>query len=189
MVRINSLFGYVAPVCGREGTHGWGCGHHLRLLLLAIAVLVLGGCASSGGLQGGGHQNLPHDTAMPEQASPAIEHLWQVFQRYEGAPYQYGGTTQDGFDCSGFIGTAYREALGRQLPRTTDQMLARGRPIELHEVRPGDLVFFRISGKDQHAGIYMGNHRFIHASTSSGVMESSLDSHYWRPRYSRARRF
>lgn len=188
-MQAKSLFGYAALFRGRHGSHDRGFRHDLRLLIIAVAILVLGGCASSGGLNGGGYQNLPHDKSEQKEVSPAVEQLWQVFQRYEGAPYLYGGTTPDGFDCSGFIGTAYREALGHQLPRTTDQMLARGRPVELHEVRPGDLVFFRISGKDQHAGIYMGNHRFIHASTSSGVMESSLDSHYWRPRYSRARRF
>ncbi|WP_261977592.1 C40 family peptidase [Marinobacter sp. F3R11] len=117
------------------------------------------------------------------------EKLWQVFERYEGTPYQYGGTTVRGFDCSGFITTAFRESLGQQLPRTTSQMLRYGDVVHPGEVKPGDIVFFRIAGKDQHAGIYMGDDRFIHASTSSGVIMSELNGYYWKDRFSGARRF
>jgi cell wall-associated NlpC family hydrolase len=115
--------------------------------------------------------------------------LWDVFQRYEGAPYRYGGTTADGFDCSGFINAAYQEALGQSLPRTTSQMLRQGQPVPTHQIQPGDIVFFRIGGKEQHAGIYMGDERFIHASTSVGVTLSHLNGYYWANRFTEARRF
>ncbi|WP_227545992.1 C40 family peptidase [Marinobacter fonticola] len=152
-----------------------------------LICLTLGGCASTPGLD----PYTPAPSAKPMDADSAVTaaQLWQVFERYEGVPYHYGGTSAQGFDCSGFIMTAYREAFGRQLPRTTTQLLAHGEVVPRNNVQPGDLVFFRISGKDQHAGIYMGNNRFIHASTSVGVTESALDGYYWRDRYSQARRF
>ena len=56
-------------------------------------------------------------------------------------------------------------------------------------IQPGDLVFFRIGGKEQHAGIYMGGDRFIHASTSVGVTQSSMTGYYWKGRFTQARRF
>jgi lipoprotein Spr/probable lipoprotein NlpC len=112
-----------------------------------------------------------------------------VFERYRGTPYEYGGTSSNGFDCSGFILTAYQEGLGKRLPRTTAQMLAHGDVVHPGEIRPGDVVFFRIGGKEQHAGIYMGGDRFIHASTSAGVIQSSISGYYWKGRLTEARRF
>ena len=148
------------------------------LFTLAMT-LGLVGCA--------GNQQLPQNT---ESGSSALaDNLWQVFDRYEGTPYLYGGTSINGFDCSGFIATAFDEALGRQLPRTTSQMLEAGDRVNRDQLQAGDLVFFRIKGKDQHAGIYMGGDSFIHASTSSGVTRSSLNGYYWRDRLSQIRRF
>ncbi|MBQ0834193.1 NlpC/P60 family protein [Marinobacter sp.] len=156
--------------------------------IIICSSFVLGGCASN--------QSLQRDTASqqysPVEAAPGsakTEKLWQAFERYQGTPYQYGGTTARGFDCSGFITTAYREGLGQQLPRTTSQMLRYGDVVHPQDVKPGDIVFFRIAGKDQHAGIYMGDNRFIHASTSSGVIMSKLNGYYWKDRFSSARRF
>lgn len=156
-------------------------------LLTILVALSLAGCASN--------QNLPSTTWQPSGEVPTAsdsaraDRLWQVFDRYEGTPYRYGGTSANGFDCSGFIATAFDEALGRQLPRTTSQMLAAGDVVGRDQLKAGDLVFFRIKGKDQHAGIYMGGDSFIHSSTSIGVTHSSLNGYYWRDRFSQARRF
>ena len=160
------------------------------LPMLAILMAVgLAGCASNQNLPptNGTTWQPPHN-ATPEDAATA-DRLWQVFERYEGTPYRYGGTSANGFDCPGFIATAFDEALGRQLPRTTSQMLASGDVVGRDQLRAGDLVFFRIKGKDQHAGIYMGGDSFIHSSTSIGVTRSSLNGYYWRDRFSQARRF
>lgn len=153
-----------------------------RVWALSMLLLVLAGCASHpGGVKGD-----RHGAVSPVQADPSP--LRDVFHRYQGVPYRYGGTTARGFDCSGFIQTAYREAYGLSLPRTTDDLRRSGVGVSRDQIQPGDLVFFRIRGKEQHAGIYMGHSRFIHASTSVGVTESSLNDHYWRQRFSRARR-
>lgn len=155
-----------------------------QTLVLALLALALGGCASN--------RQLPSGAGVPVESvhsSETAAKLWQVYERYAGAPYEYGGTSAQGFDCSGFILTAFREGLDRQLPRTTSQMLRYGKVIATTEVQPGDLVFFRIRGKEQHAGIYMGDDRFIHASTSVGVTLSELDGYYWKARFTQARRF
>lgn len=155
--------------------------------VLILVALGLGGCATKPGpmpaVQG------PVAEAVGEvDALEAWVRLQRVFKRYQGTPYQYGGATAAGFDCSGFIRTAFNEALGRSLPRTTQQMVAMGEPVTRDQLQPGDLVFFNANGKNGHAGIFMGDDRFIHASSSMGVTESSLNDLYWRPRYSQARR-
>lgn len=157
--------------------------------LFAILIAFgLAGCASNQNLRSA--SDTTWQPASETAGNPATaDRLWQVFERYEGTPYRYGGTSASGFDCSGFIATAFDEALGRQLPRTTSQMLSAGDAVPRDQLRAGDLVFFRIKGKDQHAGIYMGGDSFIHSSTSVGVTHSSLNGYYWRDRFSQARRF
>lgn len=163
--------------------------HALSPLFALLFALGLGGCASNQQIQSSTESTWkPPQNATAESAEVA-DRFWQVFERYEGTPYQYGGTSAGGFDCSGFIATAFDEALGRQLPRTTSQLLAAGETVKPEQIRAGDLVFFRIKGKNQHAGIYMGEDSFIHASTSSGVTHSSLNGYYWRGRLSQIRRF
>jgi len=158
--------------------------HPLPALSAILMALTLAGCASNQNLDSANEAGW-----QPSGESATVDRLWRVFERYEGTPYHYGGMSASGFDCSGFIATAFDEALGRQLPRSTSQMLAAGDEISRDQLQAGDLVFFRIKGKDQHAGIYMGDNRFIHASTSVGVTHSSLDGYYWRNRFSQARRF
>lgn len=169
-----------------------GLGFNMRewfqtILILVTSALTLGGCAS--------HQSLPGRTDVPLSSPPTAaqapgkaQKLWQVFERYQGTPYEYGGTSSSGFDCSGFILTAYQEGLGIQLPRTTSQMLSSGDAVHPKDIEPGDIIFFRIRGKEQHAGIYMGDDRFIHASTSIGVTQSSINGYYWKGRFTQARR-
>lgn len=173
---------------------------HLRnLMLITTASLFLAGCAGYQSYEAGSYsqpvatgQTAPSPgstSTAPSSHSAVVSQLQQVYQRYQGTPYRYGGTTPAGFDCSGFIVTAYREGLNRTVPRTTELMLSQGQFVRRDQLREGDIVFFRIGGKDQHAGIYLGENRFIHSATSVGVTESSLGNAYWQQRYSQARRF
>lgn len=152
---------------------------------LLLVLLMLHGCASHSPVE---HRGANAETPVEMTESSLRSRLQAVFERYQGVPYRYGGTTAAGFDCSGFINTAYQEAIGVELPRTTRQMRRVGEAVTRSQLQPGDLVFFDLEVKDQHAGIYMGNGRFIHASTSVGVTESRLDGVYWSPRFSQARR-
>ncbi|MBK9428513.1 MAG: C40 family peptidase [Gammaproteobacteria bacterium] len=110
-----------------------------------------------------------------------------------GAPYRYGGTSPaTGFDCSGLIHYVYREAAGIDLPRTTAGLsaLRTDRP-PADALQPGDLLLFKVKGgrKVNHAGIYVGDGRFVHAPSSGGrVRLDRLDDRYWLRGYTGARR-
>ena len=110
-------------------------------------------------------------------------------KKYIGTKYRYGGTTPKGFDCSGFIGFTYKKATGKTLPRTAAQMYKTGKSISKANLKKGDLVFFSTVKKGaSHAGIYIGNNQFIHASSSKGVTITALSNSYWKSRYIGAKR-
>lgn len=105
-------------------------------------------------------------------------------------PYRYGGNTPDsGFDCSGLIVYVFREAASHPLPRTVRQIAQAGQPVRYRTVRTGDIVLFDTAGRFSHAGIYVGNGRFVHAPSTGGVVRlDGVHARYWRPRFSGVRR-
>lgn len=112
--------------------------------------------------------------------------LVQEALRYQGVPYYFGGTTPNGFDCSGFTRYVYAQ-VGVTLPRMADSQYY-DLP-EVSELQVGDLVFFETyEPGPSHVGIYIGNRQFVNASSSRGVVVDSLDSGYWSARYIGARR-
>ncbi|HZG59640.1 MAG TPA: C40 family peptidase [Anoxybacillus sp.] len=122
-------------------------------------------------------------------AAEKKEALVSFSKRYIGVPYKWGGTTPKGFDCSGFVTYVYKE-FGVTLPRTAEKQYQHGEKIAKNELESGDLVFFATYKKTaSHAGIYIGDNKFIHASSSKGVMISELDESYWKKRYLGARRY
>ena len=106
-----------------------------------------------------------------------------------GTKYRGGGTTTAGFDCSGFVSYVYKD-LGVSLPRTSSGMYASGTKVDKSNLASGDLVFFNTTNKGvSHVGIYIGDGKFIHSSTSKGVKIDKLnDPHYWGARYVGAKR-
>ncbi|OHC65025.1 MAG: hydrolase Nlp/P60 [Pseudomonadales bacterium RIFCSPLOWO2_02_FULL_63_210] len=110
-----------------------------------------------------------------------------------GTPYRYGGNTPaGGFDCSGLIGYVYRDAAGVLLPRSTRELISMRAPaVGRNALQSGDLVFFATSGGGQvsHAGIYVGDGRFVHAPSSGGTVRlDSLSNSYWQRTYLEAKR-
>lgn len=110
-----------------------------------------------------------------------------------GTPYRWGGNTpESGFDCSGLIGFVYRDAAGILLPRTTQQLGTLKAPdVRRQSLQAGDLVFFATSGRGKvsHAGIYVGEGRFVHAPSSGGTVRlDSLSNRYWSQAYVGAKR-
>jgi cell wall-associated NlpC family hydrolase len=96
-----------------------------------------------------------------------------------GVPYHYGGVDPRGFDCSGLVFYAYREA-GVLVARTSREQLRASQPLDIDQALPGDLVFSRTSKRAWHVGIYLGDQRFIHApSTGRAVAIERLDDEYY----------
>ncbi|MDF0606080.1 C40 family peptidase [Neisseriaceae bacterium TC5R-5] len=108
-----------------------------------------------------------------------------------GVAYRFGGNSPEtGLDCSGFIRYVFQRSLKVNLPRTVIEMAKLGRAVNKSELVPGDLVFFNTRGFNySHAGIYMGNGKFIHAPrTGKNIEVVNMNQSYWTARYNGARR-
>ncbi|WP_426133882.1 C40 family peptidase [Pseudomonas sp. PWP3-1b2] len=110
-----------------------------------------------------------------------------------GTRYRFGGTSEAGFDCSGFIGYLFREEAGMNLPRSTREMINVDAPlVARNNLKPGDLLFFSTAGRGRvsHAGIYLGDNQFIHSSSrrSGGVRVDNLGDSYWSKTFIEAKR-
>lgn len=123
----------------------------------------------------------PH---QPPISGKDAEILIKGAYQHIGEPYRYGGMTPRGWDCSGFVHGMYKKYLGVSVPRSTGKLFSATIPVDPKNTRPGDLVFFRIrTAKPSHVGIYIGRAKFIHSSTSAGVIISSLREDYYRKHF------
>ena len=159
-----------------------------RSLLLAPLLVALAACTPfQHGLPGDAAGASP--AAMPAPTVDPGEAVLLAARSRIGAPYRYGGAGPDAFDCSGLVAYAHRQ-LGVAVPRTAAQQFAAAMPVPRGELRPGDLVFFRLESRQvSHVGIYAGDNRFVHAPQSGGhVRMASLDDDYFRDRYAGAGR-
>ena len=127
-------------------------------------------------------------TQTTTSTSSAREALLKHYKEWKGVTYKYGGLSKRGIDCSGFVYLTYRNLFDTNVPRSTKLLASTGGKITQSELKPGDLVLYKTSFTVRHAGIYMGNNKFLHASKSKGVMISDMDLDYWKDRYWQARR-
>ena len=151
-----------------------------RAALLASALL-LTGCASPPSVlqRGGATASITPPAARlsaGQSSDIAIHALGLV-----GTPYRYGGNTPGGgFDCSGLIGYVYQSRAGTPPPRTVAQLDRWGQPVDGAALRTGDLVLFGRGRSPSHAGIYVGEGRFVHAPSSGGTVRMDrLDARHW----------
>ena len=110
--------------------------------------------------------------------------LYNEGARWLGVPHRLGGLSKRGVDCSGFVTIVYQRIYGKKLARSAADMLKRDcKRIRRGQLREGDLVFFYTGRgrkkRPNHVGIYLKNGKFIHTSTSKGVMVSSLSEPYY----------
>lgn len=109
--------------------------------------------------------------------------LLKEAQRYSGVPYVWGGTSPRGFDCSGFVHYVYKQK-GINIPRETVSLYNGARKVSADQAKPGDIVFFHktynTSKPISHVGVYIGNGKMIHASSSRGVIIANINTSYWR---------
>lgn len=108
-----------------------------------------------------------------------------------GAKYVYGAASRTKTDCSGFVMQVYKGYYNISLDHSASRMYkdGRGKSVSRGSLKEGDLVFFGSLWKIDHVGIYLSDDRFIHASSSKGVMISPMQDKYWKPKYQGARRF
>jgi len=107
--------------------------------------------------------------------------LYDFIDDWMGTPYRMGGTQKSGVDCSGFAGRLQNRVYGRDLPRTSRDMANSVQRKYERDLREGDLVFFAFGGRGiDHVGVYLRNHKFVHASTSKGIIISDLRDSWYR---------
>lgn len=155
---------------------------------LVLLVLGLTGCSSQPRAPDG-VAGVPAGSSASAQTADAVR-AQVVFAAVQmvGVPYRYGGSTPDGFDCSGLVQYAYSNA-GLRVPRTAAEQLDASSPLTLEHAQAGDLLFFRDGGRTSHVAIYLGEGRFVHApSTGRRVSLDSFGNTYWRMRFARAGR-
>ncbi|WP_025336368.1 C40 family peptidase [Paenibacillus sabinae] len=127
-------------------------------------------------------------SAAPSTYASEVK-LESVVNQVLGTPYQYGGNTTSGFDCSGFVLYVLKKFNVDDLPRTSQSQARVGTSVAKDDLRTGDLVFFNTFGRGiSHAGIYIGDGQFAHSSSSKGVRISRLSDSYYQDRYVTARR-
>lgn len=115
--------------------------------------------------------------------------LLKEAESWVGTPYKYGGNDRGGVDCSGFVLQVYLRALDIKLPRTSREQSEFCQKVDKSHLTPGDLLFFRTTkGSDRisHVGIFVGENKMIHSSTSQGVIFTDLSTDYYVRSYSGA---
>jgi cell wall-associated NlpC family hydrolase len=149
-------------------------------LAMALALQGLVGCGTAPVARGGPDYSVgvePPSRLTPEQAGDVTIYAIGLV----GTPYRYGGNTpQSGFDCSGLIGHVYHTRAQVNPPRTVAKLNGWGNPVSADRIRSGDLVLFSQRDQVTHAGIYVGQGRFVHAPSTGGeVRLDYLGSKYW----------
>ncbi len=152
----------------------------LCLAVVGLAVLLQAGCGTTPTARK--TSNFPEDIEYPARLTPEQAGDVTIYAiGLVGTPYRYGGNTpQSGFDCSGLIGHVYQTRAQVTPPRTVAKLSGWGYPVATERIRSGDLVLFTQRDGVNHAGIYVGQGRFVHAPSTGGeVRLDHLGSKYW----------
>ena len=165
-----------------------------QILPFLLLLLLISSCKSKKTYASNSKQGHTVQVNPITEPTEEAETIVKFAKKFEGTRYKYGGTTKRGMDCSGLIYTSFKEH-DITLPRTTSGLKSTGSWIDVKEVNVGDLLFFatkKNTRKVNHVGIVTsvrtGNIDFIHASSSKGVMISSLAEKYWYFAFVQARR-
>lgn len=175
-------------------------GAALPVTLLIILSVVMAGCHSRKGAVTASPGYTPSGSTPSQVARASVKNMPDATRRlmaeadaWLGTPYRYGGTSRGkGADCSGFVTQVYANALSIKLPRNSAKQQQWCSPLGKNrkDFLPGDLVFFAPRGSRgvNHVGIYIGDGKMIHSSSSKGVIVSSLDEDYYKRTYHSAGR-
>ena len=162
-----------------------------KLYLLALLIpLFLTSCGSSKKTS----EVYKTERTSKEVSKSTADRVVNHAKDFEGTRYKFGGTTKSGMDCSGLVYVAFnKERIA--LPRVSRDMAKRGKRISLSKTSKGDLVFFQTNKNRKvinHVGLVVetkgGTIKFIHSTTSKGVIVSSLEERYWKSAFVEVRR-
>lgn len=163
----------------------------MKKCVFIALVLLICGCKSAKETMGISKNSTTEPLTLIDDKTAAIV---DYAKQFEGVRYRYGGTTKKGMDCSGLIYTAFKHN-DLQIPRTTKALKTAGDWVDIKTVKEGDLLFFatkKNSRRVNHVGLVTyaqnDNVQFIHATTSNGVIISSLAERYWYFAFVQARR-
>lgn len=109
--------------------------------------------------------------------------MFEFIDDWYGTPYRLGGSTKTGIDCSAFTQFLFTSVYGLSIPRTAREQYNLTNRISRTELKEGDLIFFNTRGGISHVGVYLQNNKFVHASTSGGVMISDVFDEYWARKF------
>jgi cell wall-associated NlpC family hydrolase len=109
--------------------------------------------------------------------------MFEFIDDWYGTPYRLGGTTKKGVDCSAFTQFLFTSVYGLSIPRTAREQYNLTSRISRTQLKEGDLIFFNTRGGISHVGVYLQNNKFVHASTSGGVMISDVFDEYWARKF------
>ncbi|MFW5386396.1 NlpC/P60 family protein [Yersinia sp. 2538 StPb PI] len=133
-------------------------------------------------------QNASIQSASGRHETQKLKKILTHYDEWEGVSYKLGGNTRKGIDCSAYMQRIFEDEFSLSLPRSAQEQMKQGSRITKEALDTGDLVFFKTSRQTRHVGVYIGEGKFIHASSSVGVTISKLDNKYWGARYEQARR-
>lgn len=143
-------------------------------ILLILITLVLTGCSSL--------------KLSDDENRYNYYKIQKFYSSWRGVPYRYGGYSKRGVDCSGLVKILNEKEFKVILPRTTKDMAKVGIEIsDRDDWSVGDLIFFKTGWRSKHVGVYIGDNRFVHASTRKGVMISKVEN-YWDDKFWQVRR-
>ncbi|HEY9199951.1 MAG TPA: NlpC/P60 family protein [Gammaproteobacteria bacterium] len=152
----------------------------LKALIVMAALITITACSK--------HHTRAVDFKSSSDTSPVVHKLHQHYSQWQGVRYKEGGMTKDGVDCSGYVFLTYKNKFNKNIPRSTELLSRYGKEIQPGQIMPGDLVFFKTGWKTRHVGIYINDGKFMHASSSRGVMISNLNNPYWSDAFWMARK-
>lgn len=155
---------------------------HRRSFLLALAGGLLAACGS-----------VPRQASAPRPQSAGGREAVMFALSLLDTGYRFGGKNPEaGLDCSGMVAYVFRQAAGLRVAGSAADIARQGRPVERHELVPGDLVFFNTQNRPHsHVGLYIGDDRFVHApsSASGRVRIDRLSSGYFSSRFEAGRSY
>jgi len=167
--------------------------------VVIILISVISGCSQTRFSKQANHRQAPifAPQAQSQQAySPTRQHpvsssfyarkrIVDIATRSLGTRYRYGGRNpKTGFDCSGLMHYVHKQGLGINIPRTAAEQRDQSRSIKYSQLKPGDMLFFKTGKRTDHVGVYIGDRKFIHASTGSRrVKVAKMDTAYWHQRF------